>query len=257
MSNFVLETGVKFKQFSPEEMFQFAKNHGIKGLDYVSSIPNLFTSPEYISNLSKKYKVPITSIHQPPYLIPYAPSFLFERMINLVKLFPNVDTYVIHLSSVLNLFQQDPKHILQLAKIAKRNNVILAVESNTPFFILKYYPRVTLEPDKFASFCINNNLKIALDTSHIAAMGGNIVEFYKQYYTHIQIIHLSDYKVGIEHLPLGVGNLPIDSLLNEMKKTHYSNKVYLEIKKIPMARQRQDKLTILSKSIEIVRTYLS
>lgn len=251
--------GIKFRGFSYEECFKIAKNTGFNGIDFLPSYAHLFFPPRDVIRYSKLYNVPVISMHEQLQLVFYTPRLLFSRMLYLTYFFPQVDTYVVHLSSLLNQFQYNTKKIEQFVFMAKQKGITISFESNPlrTFLFLQRYPKETYDPDTFAKFCITNNLAITFDTSHIASVGGDIIDFYKKYHLYISVIHLSDFKDGIEHLPLGQGSLPIDRLFQEIKKTKLNYKIILEINTFPYAMNKKNKQEDIKRSIELVKTYLT
>lgn len=240
---------------SLRDVFALAKELQLPGVEYMSGLRDLVADPATAAALSQEYGVPVTSIHEPLWLVAYAPILLYRHLLAGTKLFPEANTYVIHLSSVLNYLQQGPGKVVRLAELARRHNLTLAVESNTTMPILECYPKVTRDPEAFAAFCIKHGLKMTLDTSHITACGGDIVAFYETYHEHIAMIHLSDYRDGKEHLPLANGSLPLTALLGELRRTHYNGTVCIELE-FPRARDTAKKVSHLAESVEFVRSHL-
>lgn len=251
-----LALGIKFRGFSFEEGFAIAKDAGFDGVNFLPSYTHLLLSPKDIIGYSKTHDIPVIGIHEQLQLVLYTPSFLFPRMLYLTTFFPHADTYVVHLSSLLNPFQYNTKKIKQLVLKAKEKGITIAFESNPIFPLLQRYPKETYEPEKFGNFCAQHGLAITFDTSHIASVGGNIVDFYKRYHQHIRVIHLSDFQNGVQHLPLGQGSLPLERLCEEMKRTNYAHNIVFELDSFPSARSKQDKVQDIKRSVDSVKNYL-
>lgn len=245
--------GVKFRGFSYQECFSMLAGVDCDGVELLLTPKYLFLKPDLLVVLSKQYNVPVISIHAPISFVPYAPQVIFARMLAIKDFFPNADTYVVHLSSLLNHFQNDTKKIEKISAIAREKGITLCFESNPKFSILKYYPKETYQPDAFGQFCMDHNLAITLDTSHISSAGGDIVEFYEKYHKNIKVIHLSDFKNGVEHLPLGYGLLPLEKLFKSIRNAKLAPKITLEIIRFPGITEKKVKEKIIKESIQYTK----
>jgi len=253
--------GIKISGSAPhphmsyEQCFAMAKEAGFDSMDFFPSLKHFIIPPIEIIALSKKYAIPVTGMHSPLHLIAYTPQFLFKRIIELTNLFPLVKTYVVHMSMILNYLENNPKKAKKIAELAQEKGITICFESNPIFFPLQYYPKETYVPTAYGDFCVKNNLSMTMDTSHIASVGGDIVEFYKTYYKHIRMMHLSDFKDGIEHLPFGQGSLPLTKLFDEMKKTKQEHYIVFEIGNFPNAKTLGEKTEALRKSVSFMKEY--
>lgn len=242
--------------FSLEEVFIFTKEIGFDGIDYVAGLPELIIPPHRILEKSKQHKFPILGVHVPLWFILFTPSILFKKIIQQALFFPEIKIFNVHLSGFTYPFLSLTHKVNEFIRLLPKKSLIVSFESNPLFFPLQLYPKITYEPDAFANYAIANKLPINFDTSHIASFNYDVVEFYKKYHKYIQMIHLSDFKNGVEHMPLGVGALPLKNLLVELKKTHYSGVISFEIFKFPKGTSTTDKKLLLQKSIQLVKKYL-
>jgi sugar phosphate isomerase/epimerase len=232
-----------------------AKEFEFDGIEYTSTIPELFSNSKKILSLSSKYKIPVTSVHVPPHMVFYVPEISFKNLLTMYTTFSDAEAFNFHLSGFTNPIHRDDKHFKKFLTLVKKNNIPLTLESNPKMFGLQYYPKITWEPDLFANYCIRNGLAITFDTSHIAHWKYNIVTFFKKYHNHIKLIHLSDYARDTQHLPLGDGELPLLELFKELKRVNYNQLITLEIKKFPKDIMKEKKLEAIHKSISMVRKY--
>lgn len=255
MKSLKISWGIHPPGLSYEQCFAAAKDAGFDGIDFLPANKYFFLPPTDIQALSKKYNLPITGMHSPLHLIPYAPEFLFQRIINLTSSFPEVKTYVIHMTMVLNYLQNNTNKIERLSEMAQKRGITLCFESNPIFFPLQYYPKETYVPDAYGDFCVKHNLSMTMDMSHIASVGGDIVEFYKKYYKNIRMMHLSDFKDGVEHLPLGMGALPLKKLFAEMKKTNQEHYIVFEIGTFPKGETLEGKKAMLKASTRMMKEF--
>ena len=248
--------GVKFRGFSYHECFSMLEGVDCDGVELLPTLRHLFSDLHLLADLSKKYNVPVIGIHMPIYFVPYAPQMLFTKMITIKDFFPKADTYIVHVSSLLNHFQYNTKKIEKISTIAEEKGITICFESNPRFSFLKYYPKVTYDPDAFGAFCLKHKLAITFDTSHISSAGGDIVEFYEKYHKNIKVIHLSDFKNGAEHLPLGHGSLPLEKLFRSIRKTKLTPRIILEINKFPGITEKKSKKKIIKENIQYTKELL-
>lgn len=243
------------RPFELTELFRIAKDLNFDGVDYIATILDIFTTSKKPLALSKEYGVPILGIHAPMHLLFYTPSFLFNRLINMISLFPDCQIFNFHLSGFVNHFQKNGRNLKQFSCLAKKHGVTLSIESNPLLAGLKYYPKVTYDPELFAQYCIANNLPITFDTVHVAHCNYDIVAFFRKYSKHINLIHLSDSIGSIQHLSLGKGNLPIKDLLREIKKSSFNNFIAFEICHFPKGITVKEKTEEIRNSFNMVKQY--
>lgn len=248
--------GVRSPGFTYEELFPFAKAAHFDGIHYIARMKDFLIPPIDIFKLSIKNNIPVIGIHQPLHTIVFIPQILFENMLSIQKLFPEVTDYVVHLSAFKNILQND-----EISKIfyafGKKKNITVSFESNPAHVILQYYAKETYDPHLFGEYCKNHKFPIVMDTSHIASMGGDIIYFYKQYKKLIRIIHLSDFKNGKEHLPLGNGSLPIHQFLKEVKQSKKQPDIVFEINHMFEKSSKEELLEEIKNSLELVRKILN
>lgn len=237
-----------------EEQVFVAKEAGFDGIEYIASTMDLFLAPRKIINLAQKNKICIRAIHIPLVLVLHAPRFLFGKLKKIVNYFPECNLLNFHLSGFLNPLGSHVRGLEDFRKTMADTGITVSCESNPDeYYIFKYFPKETYEPDLFANFCISHNLPINLDTSHVAAWNYNIVDFFKKYYKFINLIHLSDMTSDEQHLPLGKGILRLNDLFKEMKTVSYKGVVTFEVSKFPKGTSIESMLAELKDNILMLR----
>lgn len=244
-----------YQPYKLVDLFSLAKELKFDGVDYISTIPDIFLTPKQPLALSKEYSVPILGIHAPMHLLFYTPPFFFNRLINMISLFPECKVFNFHLSGFVNHLQKNGKNIKLFSSLAKKHGITLSFESNPMLVGLQYYPKVTYDPETFAQYCIANNLPITFDTAHIAHCNYDIVAFFRKYNKHIKLIHLSDSIGSTQHLSLGKGNLPIKDLLREIKKSSFDELIAFEICHFKNGTTLKGKTEEIRKSFHMVKQY--
>lgn len=252
--------GIKSLEFTHHpfkliELFRLAKELNFDGVDYTATIPDIFSVPRIPLALSKEYGQSILAIHAPMHLLFYTPSFFFNRLMNMVSLFPECKVFNFHLSGFINHIQKNGGNLKQFSYLAKKHGVTLSIESNPLLKGLQYYPKVTYDPELFAQYCIVNNLPITFDTAHVAHCNYDIVSFFRKYSKYIKLIHLSDSIGSIQHLSLGKGNLPIKDLLKEIKRSSFNELIEFEICHFPKGITIKEKTEEIRNSLNMVKQY--
>lgn len=247
---------VNFRRFSYKECFAFLEGVRCDGVELMLDSKYLILNPHPLMDLSKKFQVPVISFHAPLFLVPYLPRIFFKQVLRMSDFFPQVNNCVLHLSSLLEYYPPRTLKIDDLLILAKEQGITLCFESNPAYSFFKLFPKITYDPDAFGRFCLKNNLSITFDTSHISSAGVDIVEFYEKYHQNIKVIHISDYKNGKEHLPLGHGVLPLEKLFKSIKEKKMSPQITLELNKFPGVKQKASKVKIVRESIEYIRKNL-
>lgn len=239
---------------SLEEQVIVAKQAGFDGVDYIASHKDLFFPPERIMHLTKKYGIKVRSVHIPVLLVLHIPQLLFNKIIKLINYFPESKRFNFHLSGFVNPLG---KHISELEKfrqVMRENKIDISCESNPDeYLIFKYFPKETYNPELFAQFCIVHKLPINLDTSHIASWNYDIVEFFKKYRAHINLIHLSDMTSDKQHLPLGKGKLPLNKFFEEIKKHSYNSIIIFEVSNFSKNTPKEQMINELKNNIHMIK----
>lgn len=243
---------------SLEEQVSVAKQAGFDGIDYIASMKDLFYPPKAIISLTKKYEIKVKAVHIPLFFVIYTPEFLFGNIQKLIHYFPEIQRFNFHLSGFINPFKKNIDTINNFKKQMRKNKIDISCESNpNEYFIFKYFPKETYEPDSFARFCINHELPINLDTSHIAAWNYNIVDFFRENHQYINLIHLSDMTSNRQHLPLGKGTLPLEEFLHEVKNVYYKGIIIFEISNFPKKISNDNLLQEVKNSLSLFKKYTS
>lgn len=257
----IFSTHPWLRSFPVEKQVWVAKEAGFDGIDHIATMHELLRSKENISKLSKKYGMPVLGIHSPLPLVAVTPVVLFSKLFRYISFFPECKVYNFHLSGFMHpLFNWKGNTLKRFMNLAKDKKIAISFESNPVLPIRvasRFYPKVTYHPELFATYCVQNNLPITFDTSHIADQGHDIVQFYRSYHKTIHLIHLSDYKTNAQHLPLGEGTLPLEALFKEMKRTRYRGTVSFEIYTFPNKTSIEEKLSMLKQNLKFFKKYIS
>lgn len=117
----------------------------------------------------------------------------------------------------------------EAAAFEEHTGVAIAVETMYPKWVAGRRMRAYrwLAPAELAASCH----RVAMDTSHLAVARADLLDAFALLAPKIVHVHLSDNDLDGRdgHLQLGQGRLPIDRLLDEMRRSAYSGAVSLEL----------------------------
>lgn len=224
-----LSVGTLINRTPIEDQFYIAKEAGFHGIDYILTIQDLFQTNNKVHELSKRFAIPVKGIHIPLPLIPYCPPIFFKKLHKKLSEFHECEVFNVHLSSFVTPFDKTGRNLEKFFKEFSDRKYVITFESNPRTKLLPIYPSATVAPDLFARFCIENNLPINLDVSHVSTFTYDIRDFYNNYKDSIKLIHLSDFNGKTQHLPFGKGTLPLTVFFKMLKETHYTGHVIFEI----------------------------
>ncbi len=227
-----------FQDKKTGQIFQELKKLGIDGFELMLPQYTETSNKDIheIEELAKEYKFPILSVHQ-------ALRFLTATKINeIIRLFEvahmlRAKVIVLHINAARKQIF-DEKYVTALHDLEKKYNVTVTFE-NMEKHAESYFHAHRWHPVKFAELVRQTGFHITLDTVHLAHSGGDIIKFYKENKERIKNIHLSDYRfhplnsslrpMRYKHMPLGDGELPISTFIQQLQKEKYKGLITLEL----------------------------
>ena len=116
------------------------------------------------------------------------------------------------------------RSIFEIFDYCKTKNIQLSVENlprNEPLF---------QRPEEFEVF-VEEGVGVCLDTVHAFESDVDPLDFIRKFRKKIKEIHLTDgvYSDPIVHYPLGLGEVDLVSILDELEKINYQGPVILEV----------------------------
>ncbi|MGH7203141.1 MAG: sugar phosphate isomerase/epimerase family protein [Candidatus Levyibacteriota bacterium] len=214
------------------------KDAGLEGIEIC--LPQYTRTTEedikQVMQLSKRHKLPIFSIHQS---LRFFSSTKLPEISELMDIANRMSASLVVLH--MNTAQKqifDFNYIKALHQLEKQYGITVTFE-NMEKYIASLRKKYIWEAQAFAKVIDDNNFHITLDVVHLAHSGGDILTFYEQNKDRIKNIHLSDYRYNMfnsnlrplrfKHMPLGEGELPIQTFLKLLKKEHYKGLLTMEI----------------------------
>lgn len=243
-----------------EEYFLLANNLKVDGLEVVIGWKTRLQMRKLV-RLSKRYNVPILSIHQPAWSVAGffndAGAFKFAQKFGAV--------FVAH--PLVNTHINSPKskaYYKWLSEMGKKHGLEILIENMTNIYQLmpllhyvskKHHDSAT-DLEYFDTICKRYGFGFTLDISHLMASEPQKAEGFTEIFPYLKNIHLSDFTEKKEHMGLGDGLLNYDSFLTYLKGKNYSGLINLELcPRILNAREKYYK--DIAKSVKIVREYFS
>lgn len=241
-----------------EEYFLLANNLKVDGLEVVVGWKTRFQLRK-LARLSKRYNVPVLSIHQPAWSV--AGWWQDEKAFYFAKKFNSV--YVAH--PLVNTHINSPKskaYYKWLVEMQNKYEIEILIENMTNIYQLmpllhyvskKHHDSAT-DVEYFDSICKRYGFGFTLDISHLMEAEPQNADGFSELWPYLKNIHLSDFTEKKEHMGLGDGNLNYESFLAYLKEKKYSGLINLELcPRILNAREKYYK--DIAKSVKIVREY--
>lgn len=239
-----------------EEYFLLASHLQVDGLELVVGWKTRFNMRK-VARLSKRYNVPILSVHQPAWSVAGffndAGAFKFAQKFNSV--------FVAH--PLVNQHINSPKskvYYKWLFEMGKKYELDILIENMTNIYQLmpllhyvskKHHDSAT-DLGYFDTICRKYNFGFTLDISHLMASEPQKAEGFTELWPYLRNIHLSDFTEKREHMGLGDGLLNYESFLSYLKEKKYNGLINLELcPRILNAREKYYK--DIAKSVKIVR----
>jgi sugar phosphate isomerase/epimerase len=225
-----------YKTHKASKIFTSLKNAGVDGIELL--IP-LYSSDKNISDvkqITRENNIPVLSIHQSLSSLTSISLSEITRLCQIANLF-SAKVITLH-AGALGGKLLDPYFVTTLKELQKKYKVAFGVE-NMPKSLFFFGKGFTYRDKEFTFLLKDLNLSITFDTTHLAQVGGDIIDFYLNSKDQIVNIHLSDYKTDWvnkklllykgTHLPLLKGELDIKKFLSILKKNYYSGLITMEI----------------------------
>lgn len=243
-----------------EEYFLLASHLKVDGLELVVGWKTRFNMRK-VARLSKRYNVPILSVHQPAWSVAGffndAGAFKFARKFEAV--------FVAH--PLVNQHINSPKskvYYKWLSDMGKKYELEILIENMTNIYQLmpllhyvskKHHDSAT-DLGYFDTICKKYGFGFTLDISHLMEAEPQRAKGFSELWPYLRNVHLSDFTLKREHMGLGDGLLNYESFLSFLKDENYQGLINLELcPRILNAREKYYK--DIAKSVQIVREYFS
>lgn len=246
----------------PEQAFRLAKLSGYDGVEVMVTQEETTQQPEVLRELSKRYALPVLSIHAPVLLLTHFvwgrdPRVKLDRTAELAAAV-GADSVVVHPPFRWQSGYAE-KFLSIVREITERRGVEIAVENMFPWRAagknLKAYspgwdPRV-MDCDA-----------VTLDFSHAALSGVDSLAYAKDLGDRLRHVHLCDGSGAIgegqifdEHLLPGHGREPVAEVLELLAERDWDGSVVAEVN-TRKAKTEHDRVDLLRETLEFARRHL-
>lgn len=217
---------------SPEYLFKGLSQTGVDGIELWIGIKSRWT-PERYKKLSKKYGLPIISVHQPLWAMTgvYFDEGFFKVAqqlgVQYVTCHPLPGRYLAEV--------QMEEYFERLARIQKRTGIHILIE-NMPNQNRNRLLNLVAPMEGFAApvseihkYVAPYGLNLTLDTDHLHVARPQDESWFDEVFPSIRNVHLSSFNGDERHLPLGMGKLDTSGFIQRLKEKHYSGLMTLEV----------------------------
>jgi sugar phosphate isomerase/epimerase len=255
----VLAATGPFFMFSLEETFELIAEAGFDGAELMITQDRLSQDPHRLGALAARYGVPVPAVHGPFLVATWLvfgtdPKGKIDRCVRFAET-AKVSTVVIH-----------PPYRWQTAyaswlddaipRIREETGVTIAVENMFPV-------NVNGRALRFFSGTMPAELvrwpSLTLDTSHLAAAGGDLMAAWEELADRVVHLHVSnnDGRGRDTHGLLDRGVLPVREFLEEVGASRFGGAVTLELDVRTWADDRPALLEVLRENLDMARLHLA
>ncbi len=218
--------------FDLEYMFKGLKNAGVDGVELVIGLKSRWTV-DRVKHLSKKYSLPVTSIHQPVW---GGLGLSFDEGFFDIAKQLGAKKVVCHPIPRYSL-QEKPmqEYLKRLSHIKKNKGIDILVENLSPNYDNKlvdpFFPlgKDTGNMQELYLAARAHNLDVTLDIDHLAKTKPHKEKWLKEMIPHIGNVHLSSFTPVEHHMPLYMGDFKAKEFVQYLQKMNYKGLLTFEI----------------------------
>jgi sugar phosphate isomerase/epimerase len=227
-----------FKNHTSSEAFEHMKKIGLDGFELLLPQYSNTTNADIleVKRLAKKYNFPVLSVHQSLRFFTATKVKEIARLCEIAHML-SAKVVVLHINSARKQIF-DEKYIQAIHELEENYKVHVTFE-NMEKYIRSYFSTHLWHADTFSSLIQNADFAITFDIVHLAHSGGDIIHFFETNKERILNVHLSDYRrhllnstlrpMRFKHMPLGDGELPIETFISILQKENYQGLLTLEL----------------------------
>lgn len=222
-----------------ENIFSISSRYDFDGIEL--KIQNLKVDIAEVKRLSREYQQPIYGIHAPffksfmgSYII--SPESATKKMLRVsvhIAKGLNVDVLTLHPFPAF-LFRAKARETMKriLGELQNHCKGLKIAIENMPVIrkgFLRLEPYALNTFPELLEFSRGAGCYLTLDTAHCGTRRVSPSKVYESFEDGVANIHLSDFKDGREHLPMGSGNIDFTSFFRSLKRSKYNGFLTLEL----------------------------
>jgi sugar phosphate isomerase/epimerase len=214
-----------------ETFFREFKNAGVDGVELVLGIKSRFDAKK-IQQLVKKYKLPIMSIHQPPWSgigLYFDDAFAqWARSIGTTKVTCHPLIFQTFDSKAME------KYFLRLSRLQEEYGIHVMLENmpkDLTYSKLYNFPHTTVEQhlERITEVADEYGFLLTYDVSHAEISKPQNVKVFQDMLPKLGNIHMSSFLPKQHHLPLSEGEFDSKGFLEFLHKKKYGGLLTLEV----------------------------
>lgn len=234
--------------------FREFKNAGLDGVEIVSGIRSRFRL-DYVNNLSKQYKLPITSMHQSAWS--GVGLYFDEEMLNKAQKM-GVKTVVFHPLAFTSMeSKRMHSYFRRLAAMQKKYDIAICLENMKkekvyrPLFSGGKEVRTHLKNIYDAAEAYG--FYLTFDTSHARFTHPQREPSFEHMLPRLRNIHLSSFHQKQEHLPLTMGDFDTKGFLQYLVQNKYPGLLTFEVYYPRMVALHKYDFSAIKDSVDVIR----
>lgn len=256
-----MKVNVSIHDFSPllrghDYLFKRLKNTGVDGIELAVGVKSRWVA-SYYKALSKKYALPIVSIHQPVWA--WLDLYFDEGFFAIAKEL-NVKYITCHpLPKISFQSKRMREYLKRLSRIQAKTGIQILIENMPEKYNSKllsaFFPQNLTSRDIMSLYNAISEfgLHMTLDTDHLHVANPQEEPFFKTIYSKIKNIHLSSFDREKRHLPLYRGNFRASEFIQYLKKVNYKGLLTFEINSPGLITLFDYDFNVIKKSVKIVK----
>lgn len=249
--------------FSPlfldlEYVFKRLQATGIDGIELVIGVKSRW-NPKRIQYLSKKYNLPIVSIHQPAWS-GLGGMFFDEGFVDLASEFGAKSITFHPLSSISFTHPRMKAYLQKLGQLRKKKGIDIFLENlprlYEPKILNKFIRPIkdTMDAEEVCRITKEYGIKMTLDIDHLRQTAPHKQAWFNKILPNIGNIHLSSFTSDKNHLPLSMGDFHTKEFIIALHKANYKGLLTLELHYPGLITLFDYNFEMIKKSVELVKS---
>lgn len=235
--------------FNLEYVFRRLHATGVDGIELVIGIKSRWHA-DHILQLSKKYTVPVISLHQPPWS--GLGLWFDDHFVKLASVF-GIKKITCHpLIGVSFGHPVMQKYLTKLARLQEENDIEILLE-NLPVNLMGIKSD-TGDIERLLEVVQYYNLKMTLDIDHLAITAPHQAPWFPKILPFLGNIHLSSFTSKQRHMPLYLGDFQTKEFIRALHEADYQGLLTLELQYPRLVTFFNYDLEMIKKSVELVKS---
>lgn len=242
----------------PDYLFSGLQQTGVGGIELWLGVKSRWT-PNYYASLSKKYQLPIISVHQPLWAM--TGKYFDDGFFTTAKQL-GVQAITCHpLPGYYLGSSQMNKYFAKLAQLQTQTGIQVLIENMPPrsrskiLQLAEQREKIAAPITQVYTHATPYGLGVTLDTDHVRVAKPHQEPWFTTVLPAVRNIHLSSFTSDKQHQPLDTGHLDTAGFLHHLKQSHYNGLITLEVSAPKAITLFQYDFDRIARSVELARRY--